>query len=79
MSASPSASTMKDFFHIRRIAQADTLPCKTIINFVFDLVDDDHTVSRYPAFDLQKEILADVFLRKPADLLLVVWESLLKH
>ena len=34
-----------------------------------DLVDDDHTVSRYPAFDLQKEILSDVFLRKPADLL----------
>ena len=33
------------------------------------LVDDDHTVSRYPAFDLQKEILSDVFLRKPADLL----------
>ena len=32
------------------------MPCKTIINFVFNQVDDDHTVSRYPTFNLQKEI-----------------------
>lgn len=52
----------EDLFHIRGIAKADTLPCKTVIHFVFDLVDDDHTVSRYPAFNLQKEILPEAFL-----------------
>lgn len=44
-----------DVLHIGRIAKGDALLCKTVIHFVFKLVDGNDRVGRDPAINLQKE------------------------
>ena len=73
----PICLNNKDIFHIRRIAQADTLAGKPIVYFVFDLVNYNDTVSRNTAFDLQEKIFADIICRKSADLFRLREEAVL--
>lgn len=65
----PTSLHDEDFLHIRGIAKADALACEPVIHFVFNLVDDDDTVSRDTTLDLQKEVFGDVIIGKAADLL----------
>ena len=51
----------------RFFSEPDPLACEPAVHFIFDLVNDDDTVCRNTPFNLQKEVLVDIILRKTAD------------
>ena len=59
------------------LPEPDPLACEPAVHFIFDLVNDDDTVCRNTPFNLQKEVLFDIILRKTADMIWLREETIL--
>lgn len=68
----------KDPGKIRSITESDPLSGKTAVHLILHMVDDNHTVRGNPAFNFQKEICIQLFLRDTPDTLRFGKEAVLR-